>query len=56
MLGDESTTGREEQQYSCDVEICGRNQECTPSCAKRTISAVSLNSFTKFIILQNYIN
>ena len=26
MLGDESTTGREEQQYSCDVEICGRNQ------------------------------
>ena len=27
MLGDESTTGREEQQYSCDVEICGRNQE-----------------------------
>ena len=27
MLGDKSTTGREEQQYSCDVVICGRNQE-----------------------------
>jgi len=31
--GDKDTAGREEQQYSCDVEICGNeDQECTPSC------------------------
>ena len=30
--GDLDTQGREEQQYSCDVEICGDNEECTPTC------------------------
>ena len=32
VQGDQSTSGREEQQYSCDVEICGHDQVCTPAC------------------------
>ena len=30
--GDQSTVGREEQQYSCDVEVCSPFDECKPVC------------------------
>ena len=31
ICGDLDMQGREKQQYSCDDEICGDNEECTPT-------------------------
>ena len=51
MLGDESTTGREEQQYSCDVGICGRNQEHEFDALETKEIAVHVNNSDKVDLL-----
>ena len=42
---DKSTVGREEQEYSCDVEVCSPFQECKPVC----VEAVSRNKDLRII-------